>query len=234
METTRDESIVQFLVDIADILVRRLRRRGAAQKAESERRVDLLGVSAAGVMLASRPDELRLVASSSDTTRCRTGSSCRPTRGAASMPFAPANQCDTRPSVWIRALAQFGGGGSCAGFRSLSAAPLRLRDTDRGALNLFSVEEVPIDQQRCPRGTRSLIWRLSVSFTRSGDRSERVGYEQLSGAFASRIPIEQAEGGNRRASRDRDSPGFPRLRIYAEPLPPSGRGRRTRIDGRLD
>ena len=65
VETSRDQNIIHYLVDIADNLVEDFDV-VELLTGLTYRCVEMLDISAAGVMLASPPGELRLVATSSE------------------------------------------------------------------------------------------------------------------------------------------------------------------------
>src|SRR5205085_12196106 len=103
--------------------------------------VERLQVSEAGLMLVDQRVSLHLMASSSDATRvvelCQIQSIEGGTCVAASRPGATVNVDDlTVHGRWPR----FAETALDAGFRSVHAVPLRLRDDVIGALNLFRVD----------------------------------------------------------------------------------------------
>jgi GAF domain-containing protein len=102
-----------------------------------------------------------------------------------------------------------------AGFRSVFALPLRLRDLTIGSLNLFSVGQTPMDERDVvvARAFADLA-TISVLQHTAANEAQRLN-EQLSGALTSRIAIEQAKGViSERAGVDM-SEAFSRLRRYA-------------------
>ena len=110
----------------------------------ADRCVSLLGVSAAGVMLASPAGSLGLVASSSEAMRllelfelqAQEGPCLDAFRtGGAGRAGEPGGRAGRWPSFSAAALQ--------AGFASASALPLRLREVTLGALNLLSVTRAP-------------------------------------------------------------------------------------------
>jgi transcriptional regulator with GAF, ATPase, and Fis domain len=81
-----------------------------------------------------------------------------------------------------------------AGFQAVHAFPMRLREEVIGALNLFSVEQMRLDEQEA-RVVQSLadVATIAILQERSIARAEALT-EQLQGALNSRIVIEQAKG----------------------------------------
>ena len=113
----------------------------------ADRCVSLLGVSAAGVMLASPGGRLGLVASSSEAMRLLELFELQAQEGPCLDAFRTGERVGHQdleagsgrwPSFSAAALGE--------GFRSVSALPLRFRDVTLGALNLFSVTQAPMDE----------------------------------------------------------------------------------------
>lgn len=102
-----------------------------------------------------------------------------------------------------------------AGFRSVFALPLRLRDSTIGALNLFSTGDQPMSEMDVVVA-RAFADLATISVLQHGAAAgvQRVN-EQLSHTLASRIVIEQAKGVvSERAGID-ITEAFSRLRKYA-------------------
>jgi GAF domain-containing protein len=102
-----------------------------------------------------------------------------------------------------------------AGFASALALPLRLREVTLGALNLLSVTRTPMDEADVivARAFADLA-TLSIVQHRAAAEAQRLN-EQLSGALASRVVIEQAKGViSERADVDL-AEAFSRLRAHA-------------------
>jgi GAF domain-containing protein len=211
----REAEIVQSLVEMADILVDDYDvidlLTGLA-----DRCVQLLGVSAAGVMLASPEGDLRLVASSSEAMRVLEVFELQAQEGPCLDAFRTGERVEHENLVpmsgrWPR----FAAVAVEAGFRSAFALPLRLRDMTIGALNLFHAEPTPMEESDVivARAFADLA-AISVVQHRAVTESQRIN-EQLSGALASRIVIEQAKGViSERAGVDL-AQAFSRLRSYA-------------------
>ena len=182
----------------------------------TDRCVSLLGVSAAGVMLAS------------PAGRARPGRLVQ--RGDALLELfelqAQEGPCldafrTGEPVGHVNLAAQsgrwpsFGAAARRAGFQSASALPLRLREVTIGALNLLSVTRAPIRRQTSSSPGPSPTWpRSASSSTGPALEAQRLN-EQLSAALTSRVVIEQAKGViSERASTDL-AEAFSRLRAYA-------------------
>ncbi len=161
----------------------------------TDRSVRLLEASAAGVLLADPRGELRVAAASSEATALvelfqlqndegpcldcvRTG------RPVIAADLAGAGQ------QWPR-FAQAAGE---AGFRTVQALPMRLRDQVIGALNLFGAEPGPFSPDSLRIGQALAdVATIGLLHERNVRRGEAVA-EQLQGALNSRVVIEQAKG----------------------------------------
>jgi GAF domain-containing protein len=161
----------------------------------TDRSVALLAASAAGVMLADPRGELRVAAASSEQAGllelfqlqndqgpcldcCRTG---RPVTAA------DLTGPDQRWPRFAQAATQ-------AGFATVEALPMRLRDQVIGALNLFRAEGGPFDAADV-RIAQALadVATIGLLHERTVRRREAVA-EQLQAALNSRVVIEQAKG----------------------------------------
>jgi len=159
------------------------------------RSVEILDVTAAGLMLASPEGQLRMAASSSEAMRLVELFEIQAEEG-------PCFDCfQTGQAVLNRDLGARNGRWPTfapvameAGFRSAHALPMRLRGNVIGALNLFdsaaselSAEEVVTGQALADMATISILQ----------DRAALAAHalnEQLDRALTSRITIEQAKG----------------------------------------
>jgi GAF domain-containing protein len=232
---TREADVVRSLVEMADTLVDDYDvvdlLTGLA-----DRCVNLLGVSAAGVMLASPAGGLGLVASSSEAMRLLELFELQAQEGPCLDAFRTGQRVEHEnleagsgrwPSFSAAALQ--------AGFRSAFALPLRLREVTLGALNLLSKTRTPMDEADVivARAFADLA-TLSIMQHRASADAQRLN-EQLSAALSSRVVIEQAKGViSERAGVDL-AQAFSRLRRFAR----NGNLRLTdvaqaAIDGTLD
>jgi GAF domain-containing protein len=215
VEVTRESSVIESLVELADTLVKDFDvidlLTGLAARC-----VNVLGVSAAGVMLASPDGDLRLVASSSEAMRVLELFELQAQEGPCLDAFHTGERVEhkalrTRNGRWPR----FSIVALEAGFESVFALPLRLRELTIGALNLFSVEPTPMEEGDIlvARAFADLA-TISVLQHRAATETQTVN-DQLTQALTSRILIEQAKGVIfERAGVDMPE-AFSRLRNYA-------------------
>jgi GAF domain-containing protein len=182
----------------------------------TDRCVNLLGVSAAGVMLASPAGDLRLMASSNEAMRVLEVFELQTQEGPCLDAFRAGEgiiqeNLHSAGRRWPR----FSTTALEAGFLSVVAIPLRLRDATIGVLNLFSVQQSPMDESDLivARAFADLA-TISVVQHRAVTEAQRLN-EQLSHALTSRILIEQAKGViSERAGVD-VAEAFSRLRDHA-------------------
>ena len=212
---TREADVVKSLVDLADILVADYDVIDLLTGL-TDRCVHLLGASAAGVMLASGSGDLRLVASSSEAMRVVELFELQAKEGPCLEAFRTGERvAHENLTAGVCRWPRFATVAIEAGFRSVFALPMRLRDTTIGALNLFSVEQNPMGEADVlvARAFADLA-TITVLQQRAVADSQRLN-EQLSQALTSRILIEQAKGVVfERAGVDMVE-AFSRLRTYA-------------------
>jgi GAF domain-containing protein len=212
---SRQQDIIRSLVTMADNLVDDFDVVDLLTGL-SDRCVEVLDVSAAGVMFASPGNDLRLVASSSEAMHVVELFELQAREGPCLDAFHSGQRVETEilrsgsgrwPRFSIVAIE--------AGFRSVFALPLRLRDRTVGALNLFSVDETPMDEQDVlvAQGLADLA-TISVLQHGAATEMQRVN-EQLNHALESRIVIEQAKGVVAERAGVDVAEAFVRLRSYA-------------------
>lgn len=212
---TREASVVRSLVEMADTLTADFdiveMLTGLA-----ERCVKLLGVSAAGVMLASPEGSLRLVASSNEAMRVVELFELQAQQGPCLDAYRTGEQVEHEN---LRAgegrWPQFATVAVEAGFRSAFALPLRLREQTIGAMNVFSSTQAPMDDDDV-LVARALADLAAISVVQHGfaDESNRLN-QQLTHALANRVVIEQAKGIVFERARIDMAEAFDRLRNYA-------------------
>ena len=157
--------------------------------------VELIEVSAAGLVLAEPADTLSLAAASTDQARELCAAQLRDRQG-------PAFDCyhSGRPVHCADLVAadgrwpQFRREALAAGFRAAHAVPMRLRDSTIGALTLYSsvggpvtAENVQLAQALADVATIGILHERTV-------RRHELLISQLQKALDTRILIEQAKG----------------------------------------
>ena len=212
---TRETSVIQVLVEMADSLVDGFDVVDMLTGL-TERCVNDLGVSAAGVMLVSPRGNLRLVASSSETMRVLEAFELQAKEGPCLDAFRTGERVEhenlvTGAGRWPR----FATVALEAGFQSVLALPLRLRERTIGALNLFSIGQTRMDEGdvMVARAFADLA-TISVLQHRVAAEAQLVN-EQLSLALANRVLIEQAKGVIFERGGISMEEAFSRLRTYA-------------------
>jgi GAF domain-containing protein len=181
-----------------------------------DRCVEVLEVSAAGLMLVAPEGDLRLAASSSEVLRVVVRLELQCQEG-------PCLDCyRTGEPVLNEDLATVNGRwpnlapiALDAGFRSVHALPMRLRGRIIGALNLFRTDQGPFASADVLAGQALAdIATIAILQHRSTLEAQLLN-QQLSVALDSRIAIEQAKGMlAERAGLDMDQ-AFARLRNHA-------------------
>ncbi len=161
----------------------------------TDRSVQLLDVSAAGLLLADPRGELRVVAASSEAARLLELFQIQNDQGPCLDCFrtgepVQAEDLTDAESLWPR----FTAPARRAGFAAVQALPMRLREQVVGALNLFraspgafSAADIRVGQALADVATIGLLHERSM-------RHSDTLNEQLQTALNSRVIIEQAKG----------------------------------------
>jgi transcriptional regulator with GAF, ATPase, and Fis domain len=161
----------------------------------TDRSVQLLDVSAAGLLLADPRGELRVVAASSDAARLLELFQLQSQQGPCLDCFRsgrPVTAADLGAEAprWPR----FAPAARKAGFAAVQALPMRLRDQVIGALNLFRAAPGTFDAADVRVGQALAdVATISLLHERSMRRTDALN-EQLQTALNSRVIIEQAKG----------------------------------------
>jgi GAF domain-containing protein len=161
----------------------------------TDRTVQLLGASAAGVMLADPRGELRVAAASTEEAGLLELFQLQNDQGPCLECFrtgrpVTAGDLSAAAQRWPR----FAQAAVQAGFVTVEALPMRLRDQVIGALNLFRAEPGSFDPADL-RIAQALadVATIGLLHERNVRRRETVA-EQLQAALNSRVVIEQAKG----------------------------------------
>ena len=211
----REERLVETLVTLADTLVDDYDVIDFLQTL-SERCVELLEVSAAGILLADEDGGLRHAACSSEQMRLVELLELQVAEGPCFDAYSQrtAVRCDTSDELVAR-WSRFGPHARESGFRAVSAVPLRLRSETIGSLNLFSFAEPALtDADLAVAQAMADIATIGILHERAVRDSRNVS-AQLQGALNSRVLIEQAKGIVAEHSHINVDEAYVRIRAYA-------------------
>jgi GAF domain-containing protein len=160
----------------------------------TERCVQLLGVSAAGLLLTDGQDTLQLVAASSERTRLLELFQLQTDQGPCVDCFRTGQPVSVVDLPAAGRWPRFTAAAAEVGFAAVHALPMRLRNECIGALNLFDTHPGALDEDKLRIGqaladvaTIGLLQQRSI-------RHREALTEQLQSALNSRVLIEQAKG----------------------------------------
>jgi len=182
----------------------------------TDRCVEVLDVSAAGLMLVAPEGDLRVMASSSEAVRLLELFELQAAEGPCLDCFRTGERIVNQDLATVNGRwPRFAPAALAAGFRSAHSVPMRLRRSVIGALNLFGVEpgemrdaDVDAAQALADVATIAILQQRAALDAQSLN-------DQLSHALNSRILLEQAKGMlAERAKLDMDG-AFAQLRGYA-------------------
>lgn len=191
---TTEQRIARVFVELADTLVDEFDALDFLHIL-TERSIELLGAEAAGVILSDQHGRLQVVASTSDRSQDLELFELQSAEGpcldcfntgrmVANVDLASA---ETR---WP----QFTAASLEAGYRSVHALPLRLRDHVIGAMNLFCVDQSTLSADDLALGQALAdVAAIGLLQERAIRESELIA-EQLQTALNTRVLIEQAKG----------------------------------------
>ena len=161
----------------------------------TDRSVRLLDVSAAGLLLADPRGELRVLAASSEAARLLELFQLQNDQGPCLDCFRsgrPVEALDMSAEAWR--WPRFATAAQRAGFASVQALPMRLREQVIGALNLFRATPGALDPASVRVGQALAdVATIGLLHERSMRHTEALN-EQLQAALNSRVLIEQAKG----------------------------------------
>lgn len=194
MATVSAERLAEVFVEVSDTLVNQFDIIEFLQMVTS-RTAELIDAAAVGLLLADQHGELQFMAASDEATTLLELFQVQTEEGPCLEAFrtrAPVMIPDVRVAAdrWP----QFAPRAAKAGFRSVHAVPMHLRNQVIGAMNLFSTHtggmepnELVIVQSLADTATIGLIQERAI-------RRGEMLTEQLHAALNSRIVIEQAKG----------------------------------------
>jgi len=212
--TTREALLSQTFVELADTLVDEFDIIELLTVL-TDRCVALLDAGAAGILLADHDGVLHVMAASTEQARLLELFQLQNQQGPCLDCFTSGRPVVERGFEAADRWPRFHAEAVAAGFRSVQALPLRLRDITIGALNVFLDDragledaDIVIAQALADAATIAILHDQAA-------REARVITAQLQGALTSRVVIEQAKGMlAERAKVDMDE-AFARLRRFA-------------------
>jgi GAF domain-containing protein len=194
VEMANQQLLVETLVTLADTLVDDYDVIDFMQTL-AERSVELLGLSAAGIMLADGEGRLRHAACSNEQMRLVELLELQLEEGPCFEAFRKQVSVRSNTAADVaRRWPRFAPHARDGGFVGVTAVPLRLRGQAVGALNLFSEregalgdDELAIVQAMADIATIGILQARSI-------HDQNILTAQLEAALESRIVIEQAKG----------------------------------------
>lgn len=211
----REALLVQTFVELADTLVDDFDVVDLLTSL-ADRCVEVLDVTAAGLMVATTDGDLRVVASSSDTMRVLELFELQAEDGPCPECYRTGvpvinEHLDAADARWPR----FAPRAVAVGFHSVHALPMRLRGQMIGALNLFRSDSGNLSDADI-RAAQAFadVATIAVLQQRAVTEAHLVN-DQLTHALNSRVTIEQAKGMvAQRTGVDMEA-SFNRLRTHA-------------------
>ena len=214
MATVSKERLAEVFVEVADTLVGDFDLVEFLQKVTSYTS-DLADTRAPGLLLAGPQGRLQLMAASDERAQMLELFQVQAHEGPCQDCYRtgePVVNADlsVAEDKWPR----FAPRATAAGYRSVHAFPLKLRDQVIGALNLFGTEVGDIDPADV-RVVQSLADVATIGILQErAIRNSEMLTEQLQGALNSRVVIEQAKGMLAQILGVTPDQGFERLRSY--------------------
>jgi GAF domain-containing protein len=160
----------------------------------TERCVQLLGVSAAGLLLTDGQDALQVAAASSERTRLLELFQLQTDQGPCVDCFRTGQPVSVTDLTAAGRWPQFTAAATEVGFAAVHALPLRLRTEVIGALNFFTASPGPLAKDKLRVGQALADVATIGLLQQRAIRRRDALTEQLQAALNSRILIEQAKG----------------------------------------
>ena len=215
VDQTRERDVIQAFVELSNDLVQSYDMVELLSRLTTSC-AHLLDVASAGLLLSDSAGTLHLVAASSERTHHLEVFQLQRDEG-------PCLDCFRRGEAVIvpdlagaaRRWPQFAAEAAAAGFASVHALPMRLRDTVLGALGLFGEGVGRLDDDDVALA-QALVHVASVAVVNEKAASDQmILTEQLQTALESRVVLEQAKGVVAHAGQVDMAVAFAALRGFA-------------------
>jgi len=215
--SSRERRVTSTLVDLADTLV------AGYDDVEMfynlvEGCTEVLPIDHAGLMLTDAAGDLHVVAATSEVTHLIELLQIQNEQGPCLDAFRSGSLVESGPITGPEAKKrwpQLTQAASDAGFGSITALPMRLRDRILGALNLFQVTPEPLSPDDLAVGQAfANIATISILQARASHDAREI-IEQLQRALDTRVVIEQAKGYIAQFSQVTLDQAFSRIRSFA-------------------
>ena len=194
MTSMNDEVLFATLIELADTTTTGFDLVSLADRLVGAC-VEVLGVTAAGIMLADQRKSLRVFASSNEETRILELLELQNNDGPCLEAFRTGTPIEgTDLSRFTTRWPRFTAAAMSAGFNTAYAVPMRLRDQTIGALNLFQAGSEPLGTHKVSVA-RVLADMAAIGIINHWSlRQQEVLAQQLQSALNTRVIIEQAKG----------------------------------------
>jgi len=215
--TSREHRVTSTLVHLADTLV------AGYDDVEMfynlvEGCTEVLPIDHAGLLVSDPIGDLHVVAATSEATHLIELLQIQNEEGPCLDAFHSGQLVESGPIAGPEAQArwpQLTEAAGDAGFGSITALPMRLRDRILGALNLFRVASEPLSPEDLAVAQAfANIATISILQARATHDAREV-IDQLQSALDTRVVIEQAKGYIAQHSHLTMDEAFGRIRVYA-------------------
>jgi transcriptional regulator with GAF, ATPase, and Fis domain len=160
----------------------------------TERCVQLLSISACGLLLTDQQDNLQVVAASSERTRLLELFQLQTDQGPCVDCYRTGQPVSVVDLASAGRWPRFTAAAAEVGFVAVHALPMRLRTEVIGALNLFDTKSGALDKDKLRIGQALADIATIGLLQQRAIRRRDVLAEQLQTALNSRVLIEQAKG----------------------------------------
>lgn len=190
----REALLAQTLVELADTLIDDFDVVDLLTLL-SDRCVEILDVTAVGVMIAAPEGTLQLMASSSEEARLVEVFEIQSQEGPGPDAYRTGQpSLNQNLTIDNGPWPQFASVALEAGFKSVDALPMRLRGDTIGALNLFRTDEGQLNEADLAAAQAMAAIATIAILQHSATTQSHTVIDQLNHALQSRVVIEQAKG----------------------------------------